>query len=184
MNAKGISVWRWCKEHWSRDPSPEVLTSLIGDLRSGRIEVPDDVLRHLPEARFPNNDPGYVYVIEEKLVGDRTQWVKIGSTKDPKSRLRELNRYEERGLLSEFHLIAFIKHGDIRKIEWYFHKISDKLGLAIPGELHDVPAAVAGDLLRAMAEWMTYSFEPRPLAECPSLRFSRRVPWNAADRQP
>ena len=103
--------------------------------------------------------------------------MKVGSTKYPKARLRELNTYEKRGLRNEFSLIAFIERGSALRLESYFHQVADWLGLAIPEELCEIPSAEAGDLLAAMAGWMGYSFEPRPLAKCPSLRVSRRAWW-------
>ncbi|MGH9697799.1 MAG: GIY-YIG nuclease family protein [Bryobacteraceae bacterium] len=189
-----ITISQWCKQHWRVYQDPEVARELIRDLRYGHIKVPQSVLRHLPESRFPRNEPGYVYVIEavnedgtralfDDGTGKKRPWIKIGITKDPKSRLRELNEYEQRGLSSEFYLIAFVQTGIARQLEWYFHEIRDWLGLAIPGELSDMPAPLAAELLEALAGWMGYSFEPRLLAQCPSLRASRRVPWNAANRQ-
>jgi hypothetical protein len=75
MRPGTVTVWRWCKEHWTRDPDPIVIFQLIDEFRDGRIKVPDDVLQHISGSRRPANDPGYVYVIEEEPVGYRLIWV-------------------------------------------------------------------------------------------------------------
>jgi hypothetical protein len=157
-------------------------------LRDCLIKVPQNVLRHLPDGAFPHDEKGYLYVIKvvsengevelfDDGVGNKRPWVKVGSTKDPRARLRELNRYEKRGLNRKFDLIALIEPGDARRLERYFHRVADWLGLALPGELCDMPAELAGELLEAMAAWMGYGFEPKPLMVCPSLRISRRSGW-------
>ena len=179
-NPAQIPISGWCKKHWRIYQDPIVVRLLIAALRDRLIEVPQHVLRHLPDGAFPHDEKGYVYVIEvvsengevelfDDGAGNQRPWIKVGSTRDPKARLRELNKYETRGLSEKFHLIALIERGNARRLEEYFHRVADWLGLTVPGELCDMPAPLASELLATMAEWMGYAFEQKPLMGCPCL---------------